>query len=142
VQAEGFLERFAPGRQDAVGRLFADAAQREQRLRILLGKVICIQLIQEMFAVLAKEFPCAKAMHYEEFCERPREAFQVAAEALAITWDGAMEAYLRKTMQADGASEDPYSVMRNTAEQKGRPFKFLSSEERLLCRSVLQAIAA
>ena len=142
VQAESFLERFAPGRQDAVKRLFADAARREQRPRILLDKVICTQLIHDMFAVLAKEFPCAKAMRYEEFCEKPREAFRLAADALAIPWDEAMEAYLRKTMQADATSEDPYSVMRNTAEQKARPFKFLSSEERSLCRSALQAIAA
>ncbi len=142
VQAEGFLGRFAPGREAAVERVFADAARREQRLRILLEKVICTQLIHEMFAVLAKEFPCAKAMRYEEFCERPHEAFQLAAEALAVTWDEGMESYLRKTMQADGVSEDPYSVMRNTAEQKGRPFKFLSAEERLFCRSVLEAMAA
>jgi hypothetical protein len=142
VQAEGFLERFAPGRRAAVERVFADAAQREQRLRIVLEKVICTQLIHEMFAILAKEFPCAKAMRYEEFCERPREAFQLAAAALSITWDDGMEAYLRKTMQADGTSEDPYSIMRNTAEQKARPFKFLSGEERLLCQSVLEAMAA
>jgi len=86
VQAAGFLERFAPGREAEVERVFADAARREQRLRIVLNKVICTQLIHEMFAVLAKEFPCAKAMRYEEFCERPREAFQVAAKALSIAW--------------------------------------------------------
>src|SRR5207248_586035 len=137
-----FLERFAPGRRDAVERIFADASHKEERLRTILSKVICIHLLQEMFLVLAREFPCAKAMRYDEFCDNPRATFQSAAKALAVTWDTETEAYLGKTTQADGSLSDPYSIMRNTAEQKTRPFKFLSSKERSLCRSALEALGA
>jgi hypothetical protein len=142
VRGPVFLERFVPGRREAVERLFADADRREPRLRTILNKVLCIQLMQEMFSVLAGEFPCARALRYESFCEAPVETFRIATSALSIPWDGAMEEYLTNTMRADATSADPYSIMRNTAEQTARPFKFLSAEETKACRSALQAIAA
>src|SRR5207302_164296 len=83
-----------------------ESAGKPQRLHLVLAKLICIQLLQEMFSVLAEEFSCAKAIRYEEFCERPREAFQSAAAALYIAWDASMEGYLGKTMQADSTSAD------------------------------------
>src|SRR5205807_4886027 len=130
VQEKRFLVRFAPGEREAVQRIFANADGEEERPRIVLSKVICIHLLQKMFSVLAKEFPCAKAMRYEEFCENPGANFQMAAEALSMMWDDGNEASLCRTTQADASSSNPYSIMRNTAEQKARPFKFLSSEER------------
>jgi hypothetical protein len=142
VQKKAFLDRFLPGRQAVVERLFAEAERRQDRVRVIVRKLICIQLLQEMFCVLAKEFPCATAINYEEFCDRPAETFARAAAALGFSWDAAMQDYLAKTMQADGTSADPYSVMRNTNEQKSRPLKFLTDEERMLARSVLEALAA
>ncbi len=140
VRQHAFLERFAPGRQTAVERLFADAARREPRQRIILGKALCVQMLQEMFSVLAAEFPCAKALRYDQLCAAPRESFQSLAGALAIPWDNAMDSYLAKTTEADATSSDPYSIMRNTADQNDRPFRFLSPAEVALCREAMQTI--
>ncbi len=142
VQKKRFLDRFAPGRRGAVERTFAGTERMEERLRTILRKLICIHLLQKMFCVLAHEFPCAKVIRYEEICERPQPTFQAAAEALGIAWDEAADAYLCKTMQTDSSSSNPYSVMRNTAEQRARPFKFLSMTEQSLCRSVLETLEA
>ena len=106
VRHEEFLNRFAPGRESAVERLLAGAARREPRQKIILRKVICIQLLQEMFSVLAAEFPGAKALRYEQICQAPRRCFPAMADALSIPWDDAMEGYLEKTMQADATSAD------------------------------------
>ena len=61
----------------------------------------------------------------------------MARWAPSIPWDQGIDGYLSKTMQADATSNDPYSIMRNTAEQKMRPFKFLNPEETALCRAAL-----
>ena len=140
VRQRPFLDRFAPGRQAAVERLFADTARLEPRRRVILSKALCVQLLQEMFSVLAAEFPCAKAVRYEQLCSAPRETFQSLAAALSIPWDNAMDSYLAKTTEADATSADPYSVMRNTGDQKDRPFKFLSAAEVDLCRAAVQTI--
>ena len=142
VQKGAFLERFVPRRRKVVKRAFAGAERMDERLRTILSKVICIHLLQEMFSMLAQEFPCATTIRYEEFCENPRPTFQSAAESLSVKWDEATDAYLCKTTQADPLLSDPYSIMRNTAEQKARPFTFLSSKERSLCRSALEGLEA
>jgi hypothetical protein len=140
VRRRDFLHRFAPGREAVVERLLADAARRESRQKIILRKVVCIQLLQKMFSVLAAEFPCARVLSYEQLCEAPDEGFRTIANALAIPWDRAMEGYLAKTTQPDETSGDPYSVMRKTSEQTHRPFKFLSAEEVELCRAAADEI--
>ena len=142
VRERSFLDRFLPGRQEMMERLFRDIRKRGRRERIVLSKVVCIRLLHEMFMVLAEEFPFVRLMRYEELCEAPRESLSAAAQALSIPWDQDMEVYLAKTMQADSTSVDPYSVMRNTAEQKTRSFRFLTSKEIVLCRSTLEAFAA
>lgn len=140
VQQEAFLDRFAPGRQETVRQLFAGAARREPREQIILAKVICTQVLQEMFLALAEEFPFVKTLCYEKLCEAPRETLKAASQALSIPWDQDIEEYLSKTMQADATSNDPYSIMRNTAEQRMRPLKFLNPEETALCRAALGAM--
>jgi hypothetical protein len=142
VQQEAFLNRFAPGRQEAVRQFFADAAEREPREQVILTKLICTQLLHDMFIVLAEQFPFVTTLHYEEFCETPRETFRAAAQALSIPWDQGTDEYLRKTSRADATASDPYSIMRNTAEQRERPLVFLRPEESELCRSALIAITA
>ena len=142
VQAEGFLDRFLPGRQETLKRLFAGVRRQGPRERIVLSKVICIRLLQEMFMVLAEEFPSLRLVRYEELCESPRETLSEAAQALSIPWDEDMDTYLARTMRADSTSADPYSVMRNTAEQQHRPFRFLTPRDIALCRSTLEAFAA
>jgi hypothetical protein len=140
VQQPEFLDRFARGRQRTVRRLLADVELRTPRERTILTRVMTMQLLQEMFALLAAEYAFVKALPYDEFCSAPREAFQTAARTLAISWDKDMENYLDQTMQADGTSGDPYSIMRNTSEQKHRPFKFFTPEEIAACRWVLGAM--
>jgi len=140
VQAGPFVERFVPKREAEIQRRFADAARREPRLRLILGKVLCVQLLQEMFSVLAAEFPSARVLRYEELCAAPRAGFLALAATLSIPWDDAMDAYLSHTTAADVTSSDPYSVVRNTSEQSARALKFLSASEAAACREALQAI--
>ena len=64
----------------------------------------------------------------------------MARWAPSIPWDQDIDGYLSKTMQADATSNDPYSIMRNTAEQRMRPLKFLNPEETALCRAALGAM--
>jgi len=142
VLREEFLNRFLPDRQDKVRQLVFDAETRQPRQRLILSKVLCTQLLQEMFLALSREFPPAKAFRYEQFCDAPHETFQAAAQALGIPWDKAMGAYLCQTMRADASSDDPYSIMRNTAGQKTRSLKFLSPGEIALCRAALEALSA
>ena len=140
VQEKRFLRRFVPGREEVVERLFAEADRREHRSRVLVQKVLCVRLLCEMFSVLAKEFPCAKIVRYEALCDQPRAAFQSAATALGLPWDDGMEAFLRQTMHGNHGSDSPYSVMRDTARQAGRPFRFLSADEVALCREALSGL--
>ena len=140
VRQKAFLDRFVPGRQAAVERLFAEAAGMDERQRIILGKVMCIHLLDEMFLARAAEFPCARALRYEDLCAAPHEAFPALAAALSIPWDAAMAAYLARTTEGDANSDDPYSVMRHTARQKDRPFKFLSAAEVASCRNALRTM--
>jgi hypothetical protein len=109
---------------------------------MMLNKVICIRLLQEMFVVLAKEFSCVRLLRYEDLCAAPRESLSAAAQALSIPWDENMELFLARTLQADSTSVDPYSVMRNTSEQANRPFRFLSANDIALCRAALETIKA
>jgi hypothetical protein len=51
VQAPAFLDRFAPRRRETVLRLMAQAAGRGPRERLILQRVICAQLLQDMFTV-------------------------------------------------------------------------------------------
>jgi hypothetical protein len=142
VQEKEFLDRFAGGTQEAVRKALADNARWPRRRRVMLDKVICVQLLQRMFSALAVEFPRARTFAYEEFCERPMDTFQAAARALSIPWDETMAACLQESMRGDAdAASNPYAVLRNTAVQKNREFKFLSPEETALCRSTLEAIA-
>jgi hypothetical protein len=141
VLKPAFLDRFLPGRQEAVLRLCSGMEQREARERILLTKVVCMQLLQEMFVVLAREFAFVKALRYEQLCESPLESFKAAALALALPWNQDMEACLAQSMQADSTSGEPYSTRRDPAKQQTRPFKFLAAEEVALCRSALETIA-
>ncbi len=142
VRQPAFLERFAPGRQREVKACFADAEKLEARRRVILSKVVCMQLMQQMFSVLAAEFPFAKAIRYDDICAAPRQVFPELAEALSLPWDDAMAAYLAETMVADATLSDPYSVKRNTGEQKDRPFKFLTAEEAASCRAAIHGIKA
>lgn len=143
VQQKPFLDRFAGGQQETVRRALAENVRLPQRRRAMLDKVICIQLLQNMFLALAEELPRARAFAYEDFCERPVETFQAAARALSIPWDQTMAAYLQETMRGDpAAAANPYSVLRDTPAQKNRAFKFLSPEEIVLCRSTLESIAS
>jgi hypothetical protein len=141
VQRDVFLSRFAPGRQNTIQQIFSGMKKGESRERVILSKVLCTQLLQEMFLALSREFPCTRAFRYEQFCDAPIQTFKVAAKALSIEWDEDMEAYLSETMRADASSDDPYSIMRNTSGQKHRALKFLTAEETALCRAALDALA-
>jgi hypothetical protein len=143
VQEQAFLDRFAGAGQDAVRKALADNARWPHRRRIIVEKVICVQLLQRMFLALAKEFPCARTFAYEDFCGRPMDTFQSAASALSIPWEEAMTAFLQESTRGDGAATaNPYAVVRNTAAQNNREFKFLSPGEIALCRSTLETIAS
>ncbi len=142
AQQERFLERFALGHEDAVRDLIASACRREVRQQIILKKVICVGLIQSMFRCLAQDFPFVRIVQYETLCQAPGKSFPLMAEALSLPWDDDMDAYLQQTTQGDGRTDDHYSVVRNTAQQKERAFKFLSPEEISLCRLALDAIGA
>ena len=140
VQQTNFLDRFLPGRQEDLERLFWVVRHSGRREQMILTKVLCIRLLQKMFVMLAREFPCAQIIHYEELCTAPSEGLSAAAQALSLSWDHNMELSLAETSQADSISADPYSVMRNTAEQVQRRFKFLSASDIALCRAMLEAI--
>jgi hypothetical protein len=140
VQEPAFLKRFAPDREEVLRRVFAEAARQEPRRQIIQRKVLCAQLLQEMFLALAAEFPCANTWRYEQCCQAPEPSFRAIAEALSIPWDDAMKKSLAETTQADATSSQPYSIVRNTAQQTDRPLKFFSSAEAALCRAALAAI--
>jgi hypothetical protein len=140
VQKPSFWERFLPGRQEALERIFWVVRHSGRRQQMMLNKVICIRLLQEMFVILTNEFPCAQTIHYEGLCAAPREGLNTAARALSLSWDQNMELCLSKTSQADSTSANPYSVMRNTAKQANRPFRFLKANDVALCRAMLDAI--
>jgi hypothetical protein len=142
VQESAFLERFARGIQQKV-RVAMQAHRRSSyRRRTIVHKLVCVQLLQRMFYELANTFGHAKLFAYEDFCERPSETFRAAAQFLSIPWDETLNAYLEKTRHADQrVASDPYSIVRDTAAQRERSFKFLSPAEVALCRSVLAAIA-
>ena len=140
VREPAFLRRFAPGREEAVRRAFARTARQESRPQIIQRKVLCVQLLQEMFAVLAREFPSAKTWRYEQCCQTPEASFRAIAAALSLPWDEALARGLAETTQADATSHQPYSVVRDTAQQTDRPLKFLTGAEAALCRDALAAI--
>jgi hypothetical protein len=142
VQEPAFLKRFAPGREEAIRRVFAEIGRQEARRQIIQRKVLCVQLLQEMFQALAAEFPRAKTWRYEQCCQAPEAGFRAMAGALSIPWDDAMKKGLAETTQADATSNQPYSVVRNTAQQQDRPLKFFSSGEAALCREALEAIGS
>jgi hypothetical protein len=93
-----------------------------------------------MFQSLAAKFPSAITWRYEQCCEAPEASFRAMAEALSIPWDDAMKKSLAETTQADATSNQPYSIVRNTAQQTDRPLKFFSSAEAALCHAALKAI--
>lgn len=141
VQDPAFLSRYAAGGEDAVARILRAGARMPRRPRIILRKLICIHLLQNMFSDLAQRFPHCKAFAYEEFCARPSETFRSAAQALAIPWDGSMSAHLQSTMLGNrGAASDHYAVFRDTEAQTNRDFRFLSAAEIDLCRTTLAAL--
>jgi hypothetical protein len=142
VRDKLFLERFAGGAQESVRKALADNARSPRRRRIMVEKLICVHLLQGMFPSLAEEFPGARTFAYEDFCAQPVDTFKAAARALSIPWDDTMAACLQDSMRGDAAAaSNPYVVVRNTAAQKNREFKFLTPEEIALCRSTLDAIA-
>ena len=142
VQQEGFLNRFASARRQIVEELFHQAGGRPAREKTILQKLICVQLLQDMFGVLAAEFPWARAMRYEDVCQQPQESFREIARYLSLTWDQSMEAALMETMRETDTPADPYSIVRNTAAQNRRPLKFISEEELILCQATLKSMGA
>jgi hypothetical protein len=142
VQESAFLQRFARGIQHKVHVALQAHRRASYRRRTIVHKLVCVQLLQNMFFELANTYAHAKLLQYEEFCKRPAETFRTAAQFLSIPWDATLAAYLEKTRHADRkADSDPYSIIRDTAAQRDRSFKFLSAAEVALCRSVLDAIA-
>lgn len=142
VQEENFLERFVPSRRAAVQKLLGETSSRPERQKIVLQKLICAQLLQNMFSVLAAELPSCRALRYEEVCQHPRESFREMAQFLSLPWDDSMNPHLDATMRDAPAPSDPYSIVRNTAAQTKRALKFLSDEEAALCQETLNILGA
>ena len=142
VQEPAFLNAVVPGRQEVVRRLFEDTWNRDARARAIGQKLICIELVQQMFEGLSRELDCSTAVWYEKCCEAPGEELGRVAARLGIPWDCGSESFLLTTTRADLTSGDPYSIVRNTAAQPERPFTFLMPEELGRCGELLEALRA
>ncbi len=134
-----FLKRFSPDPTKDISMILKESVPNGKiRENIILDKVLTVSLIQSMFRVLASEFQHAQIIEYESLCQSPELHFHSIASFLSLDWSESIEQYLLKTMRSTlDQRKNDYPIFLETIDQIGRPFKFLSKEEVLLCRRVL-----
>jgi len=141
VQDAAFLRRFAPRQAHLLRAFFRRTERDDDRLRVILPKLIAVELLQRMFRALAREFACAVTMEYGECCVTPADQFERAAAYLSLPWDDASERFLEETTKVRSEAYDPYSIFRDTISQRDRPLAFLSAAEAARCRAVLAELS-
>ena len=139
VNNPSFLKRFSPDPTKDISMILKESVSNDKkRERIIIDKVLTVSLIQSMFRVLSSEFQYAQIIEYESLCQSPELYFRSIASFLSLDWSESIEQYLLKTLRsALHQRKNDYPIFLDTINQIGRPFKFLSKEEVLLCRRVL-----
>ena len=134
-----FLKRFSPDPTKDISMILKESVSNDKkRERIIIDKVLTVSLIQSMFRVLSSEFQYAQIIEYESLCQSPELHFRSIASFLSLDWSESIEQYLLKTLRSTlHQRKKDYPIFLDTINQIGRPFKFLSKEEVLLCRRVL-----
>ena len=139
VNNPSFLKRFSPDPTKDISMILKESVPNGRiRENIILDKVLTVSLIHSMFRVLSSEFQYAQIIEYESLCQSPELHFHSIASFFSLDWSESTEQYLLKTMRSSlDQIKNNYPIFLKTIDQIGRPFKFLSKEEVLLCRRVL-----
>ena len=134
-----FLKRFSPDPTKDISMILKESVPNGTiRENIILDKVLTVSLIHSMFRVLSSEFQYTQIIEYESLCRSPEIHFHSIASFLSLDWSERSKQYLLKTMRSPlDQRKNDYPIFLKTIDQIGRPFKFLSKEEVVLCRRVL-----
>jgi hypothetical protein len=139
VNNPSFLKRFSPDPTKDISMILKESVSKgKKRENIILEKMLTVSLIHSMFRVLSSELPHAQTIEYESLCQSPERHFHSIASFFSLDWSESIEQYLLKTMRSPlDQNKNDYPIFLKTIDQIGRSFKFLSKEEVLLCRRVL-----
>jgi hypothetical protein len=104
---------------------------------VILAKALTAGVIKKVLQILAEELDSVYLIEYEDLCLAPKEIFIEAADFLSLEMDSRALDFLRSTQEAEDQYR-PYSIFRNTVEQRARPLRFVSELEAEEVRSVLR----
>jgi len=108
------------------------------RSGLIAEKFLTITALNLMLQTLHKQFSNTYLVKYEELCQNPEDIFEDIFNFLDFKWDLSVLDFLRKTMFCSSQQEKiARSFIRNTTEQKNKPFKYLSEEDRRFCKDLI-----
>jgi len=142
VQQDGFLNDVMPRRSSSVKLLFEAARGEAERKRKIIQKLLCVHLVQTMFQVVANDYPFTAVLWYEDCCDAPADNLRSAAATLSIPWTRGNDEFLAATTAGNSTPADPYSIFRDPAAQRSRPFAFLRADEVDQCKAWLGRLRA
>lgn len=116
------------------------ATNAESRETRVLQFVLTAALIQRLLSQTAERLPHVIAVEYDELCGAPHRTFEAMARHLNLRWESASIAEVARTTTGRdlAASQNPYSIVRDTTAQLDRPMRFLSPEEARAAREMLE----
>jgi hypothetical protein len=124
-----FMDRFMPEQKHIIQSVVRKIGAAAPRRRVMQRRVLTIALIHVMLRRLAAEHERVQLVEYEMLCADPRSEFERAAKALGLQVDSQMMQFLEETMHAGASTGGPHDVVRDTARQLTRPFRFMSASD-------------
>lgn len=124
-----FMDRFVPERKDVIQNVVRQLDAAAPRRRVMRRRVLTIALIHVMLRKLAAEHDQVLLVEYEMLCAEPWSECERAAAALGVQAGSQMMQFLEKTMHAGASAGGPHAVVRDTARQLARPFRFMSASD-------------
>jgi hypothetical protein len=108
--------------------------------RTILKKIFCACMLRSMFRTVSIRLENVKYVEYEDLCSDPIGMVSKVAEFFNFEFKASILPFLCETLNDKGQEHDPYSVFRNTSQQLGKAYKFLSKSEIVLARNLIEQL--
>lgn len=133
-----FLDLYLPNIGDKVRSTF-DVVKSwpDGRKKTVHQGTLLASIMTKMLESVGEKSKSAHIIRYEELCLSPQKGFTEMAAFLGLDWTKNSVDALSDTTNYNG-ERDHFSVKRNTLQQIGRPFRFLTQDELEDVKEMLQ----